>query len=79
VWSTALKRPVCVVKDAFSHSVLDLTWSHCGTMLLACSWDGSVMAAKFTCEEIGKPLSQKDTVRLNFSIYIFIYLFKINK
>ncbi|ODM92536.1 Protein HIRA [Orchesella cincta] len=60
IWSTALKRPLVVIKDLFTNSVMDLSWSSCGTVMMACSWDGSVAVAQFSWKEIGKPLSPEE-------------------
>lgn len=57
VWLTSLKRPLVVVHDLFTNSVLDISWSSSGLHLLACSWDGTVACIQFTSEEIGKLLS----------------------
>lgn len=62
IWSTALKRPLVVIKDLFTNSVMDLSWSSCGTVMMACSWDGSVAVAQFSLKEIGKPLSLDEKV-----------------
>ena len=53
VWSTAMTRPLFVVKDAFEQSVMDLTWSKDGKVLLACSMDGTVAAVVFEDKELG--------------------------
>lgn len=58
VWTTNLKRPFFVVNDAFDQSVLDLSWSRDGRVLLACSMDGSVAAVVLGQNEIGRPLSE---------------------
>ncbi|KAL1422640.1 hypothetical protein MTO96_021854 [Rhipicephalus appendiculatus] len=57
VWLTCLKRPLVVVHDLFSNSVLDISWSQEGNQLLVCSWDGTVAYIDFTEEEIGMPIS----------------------
>ncbi|KAH7958413.1 hypothetical protein HPB49_001382 [Dermacentor silvarum] len=57
VWLTCLKRPLVVVHDLFSNSVLDISWSQEGNQLLVCSWDGTVAYIDFTGEEIGMPIS----------------------
>ena len=58
VWTTNLKRPLFVVNDVFDQSVLDLSWSKDGRLLLACSMDGTVAAVILSEAEIGKRLSQ---------------------
>jgi protein HIRA/HIR1 len=35
VWSTHLKRPFFVINDVFEQSVLDMSWSKDGKILLA--------------------------------------------
>lgn len=60
VWLTCLKRPLVVVHDLFSNSVLDISWSQEGTQLLVCSWDGTVAYIDFTEEEIGRPISPEE-------------------
>ncbi|XP_063359905.1 protein HIRA [Cydia amplana] len=57
IWLTSLKRPLVVVHDLFSDSVLDLSWSSDGLNLLACSSDGTVACIQFTNKEIGTPLT----------------------
>lgn len=57
IWLTSLKRPLVVVHDLFTDSVLDLCWSDDGLTLLACSSDGSVACLQFSNQEIGTPLS----------------------
>lgn len=66
VWLTSLKRPLVVIHDLFTSSVLDLSWSSSGLHLLACSWDGTVTCIEFTTEEIGKPLSMGEKVSTSF-------------
>lgn len=60
VWLTALKRPLVVLHELFSNSVLDLSWSCTGLQLLACSWDGTVAFVEFTESEMGKPLTSDE-------------------
>ncbi|CAH0748517.1 unnamed protein product [Diatraea saccharalis] len=57
IWLTSLKRPLVVVHDLFTDSVLDLSWSSDGLNLLACSSDGTVACIQFTNKEIGTPLT----------------------
>ncbi len=59
VWSTNLRRPLFVVSDAFEQSVLDLSWSRDGRVLIACSMDGSVAAVVLKEEELGRPISEE--------------------
>ncbi|GLV43884.1 hira [Carabus blaptoides fortunei] len=69
VWLTSLKRPLVVIHDLFTSSVLDLSWSSSGLHLIACSWDGTVACIEFTPEEIGKPLSTSDKNALYERMY----------
>jgi len=64
VWLTALKRPLFVVHDVFDSSILDLSWSKDGFVLIACSMDGSVAAVVMDKTELGIPMSadKKDTL-----------------
>jgi len=66
IWSTALKRPLVVIRDAFTNSVMDLTWSSDAKMMMACSGDGTVAIATFSKEEIGDPLNQEEMVSLGY-------------
>lgn len=63
IWSTALKRPLVVITDLFTNSVEDVCWSTCGTLMMACSLDGSVAVAQFSWKEIGQPLSPEEQVK----------------
>ena len=69
VWTTNLKRPLFVVNDVFDQSVLDLTWSRDGKLLLACSMDGTVAAVILSDSEIGSTLSQDKVQELMVSQY----------
>ncbi|XP_034840349.1 protein HIRA [Maniola hyperantus] len=69
IWLTSLKRPLVVVHELFSDSVLDLSWSSDGLNLLACSSDGTVACIQFTNKEIGTPL----TIEEKNSFYEKIY------
>lgn len=59
---TSLKRPLVVIHELFTHSVLDASWSPCGLRLAACSWDGSVVLIEFTQQELGQPLDPAEQV-----------------
>lgn len=65
VWLTGFLRPVVVMENLFNGPVLDLSWSSVGHNLLACSFDGTVAVLKFSENEIGKTLTQKQKVKLN--------------
>ncbi|XP_058454097.1 protein HIRA homolog [Malaya genurostris] len=69
VWLTALQRPLVVIHDLFQDSILDLSWSHNGYILLACSGDGHVACLQFSEEELGKPLSEEDKNSLYQRMY----------
>ncbi|XP_068087033.1 protein HIRA [Anabrus simplex] len=69
VWLTALKRPLVVLHELFSNSVLDLSWSYTGLQLMACSWDGSVAFVEFSEDELGKPLSPEEKASLHERMY----------
>ncbi len=61
---TALKRPLVVIYDLFHDSILDLSWSTDGHILLACSTDGTIACLQFSANELGKPLSEEDKVHI---------------
>ncbi|XP_072943481.1 protein HIRA [Epargyreus clarus] len=69
IWLTSLKRPLVVVHEIFTDSVLDLSWSSDGLNLLACSSDGTVACIQFTNKEIGTPI----TIEEKNSFYEKIY------
>ena len=74
VWMTCLPRPLVVVHELFSNSVLDASWSPDGRRLLACSWDGSVACLDFEPTELGNVLSSDET-----SLYLEKLYGKITK
>lgn len=69
VWMTALQRPLLVIRDLFVDSILDLSWSHDGYILLACSGDGTVACLQFNEDQLGKPLSEDDKNSLYQRMY----------
>ncbi|CAG4912875.1 unnamed protein product [Colias eurytheme] len=69
IWLTSLKRPLVVVHELFSDSVLDMSWSSDGLNLLACSSDGTVACIQFTNKEIGTPLTLEEKNALYEKIY----------
>lgn len=69
VWMTALQRPLLVIRDLFLDSILDLSWSHDGYILLACSGDGTVACLQFNEDQLGKPLSEDDKNSLYQRMY----------
>lgn len=69
VWMTAHQRPLLVIRDLFTDSILDLSWSHDGYILLACSGDGTVACLQFNEDQLGKPLSEDDKNSLYQRMY----------
>lgn len=68
VWCTHYSRPLVVVHDLFSDSVLDLSWSQIKdqTVLLACSTDGTIAALLMSEDELGTSLSAEEKVLKSF-------------
>jgi protein HIRA/HIR1 len=58
-----------VIRDLFTESILDLSWSHDGYVLLACSGDGTVACLQFNEDQLGKPLSEDDKNSLYQRMY----------
>lgn len=58
-----------VLNDLFSDSILDIAWSSNGSILMACSSDGSVACLQFDTEELGTPLSIEEKNQLYQRIY----------
>ncbi|XP_012227653.1 protein HIRA [Linepithema humile] len=69
VWLTSLKRPLVVIHELFTHSVLDASWSPCGLRLAACSWDGTAVFVEFTQQELGQPLDPAEQSSLHERLY----------
>ena len=69
VWLTALKRPLFVLHDLFSSSVLDMSWTPDGYGLIVCSLDGSLAYLELTTTELGKSLTPYQTISLKNSLY----------
>ncbi|XP_042907533.1 protein HIRA [Parasteatoda tepidariorum] len=69
VWVTSMKRPLVVIHDLFSNSVLDISWSQNGKELIVCSWDGTVAYIGLSDEEIGKPATEEEKNHLHQSLY----------
>ncbi|XP_015600731.1 protein HIRA homolog [Cephus cinctus] len=69
VWLTSLKRPLVVIHELFTHSVLDASWSPCGLCLAACSKDGTVAMIEFTQQELGQPLDPAEQSILHERLY----------
>lgn len=62
IWLTTMRRPLVVIRELFSNSVLDASWNSSGYQLMACSWDGTVAYIEFSEEELGKPLTKEEKV-----------------
>lgn len=60
VWMTALQRPLVVIHEVFQDSVLDMSWSTDGYILMACSGDGTVIFIQFNEKDLGTPLSENE-------------------
>ena len=69
VWLTNLKRPLVVMHDLFTDSILDVSWGRDGYELLACSTDGTVAHFAFTEKELGVTLSGDSIDELYMSTY----------
>lgn len=69
VWLTNLKRPLVVLHDLFSDSILDISWGQDGYDLMVCSTDGTVAYFCFTEKELGRTLSGDSIDELYMSTY----------
>lgn len=69
VWMTALQRPLVVIHDVFRDSVLDMSWSTDGYVLMACSGDGTVIFIQFNEADLGSPLSEGEKNTLYQRMY----------
>ena len=69
VWLTGGKRPLVVLHDLFTNSVVDASWSASGYELVTCSLDGTVAYMSFTEREIGKKLSQEAVNDVFLNLY----------
>jgi protein HIRA/HIR1 len=47
VWTSCQTAPLLVINDAFDHTVMDLAWSPNGRVLIAASYDGSIVGVSF--------------------------------
>ena len=69
VWLTHLKRPLVVIHDLFTNSILDLSWSRDGFSLMACSLDGSTVFMRFSEKELGTQLTKQAVDDLFVELY----------
>lgn len=69
IWLTTKKRPLVVIRELFSNSVLDSSWSSTGHQLMACSWDGTVAYIEFSEDELGKPLTKEEKISIQEKKY----------
>ena len=69
IWSTAKTKPILIVEELFSSSILDLSWGIDGYQLLACSWDSSIAFIKFSHDELGYVLEASFLLKLHMDIY----------
>ena len=69
VWLTSRQRPLLVMHDLFTNSVVDISWSQSGYELMACSLDGTVAYMKFSENELGKQLEGKEVEELFVKLY----------
>lgn len=60
VWLINRTRPLFVMHDLFSDTILDLSWSQDGYKLLICSSDGTVAFFEFTETDLGKALDGEE-------------------
>ncbi|XP_065184033.1 protein HIRA-like [Sycon ciliatum] len=71
IWLTCYRRPLVVLHDLFSNSILDISWSRNGLELLACSHDGTVAFLSLTEKEIGNRLNESETNKALKNLYGF--------
>ncbi|VDK34301.1 unnamed protein product [Taenia asiatica] len=69
VWTTLTNRAFVVIRDLFTSSITDLTWSSSGCELLASSLDGSISYMAFTKEELGEPVKLEEIARLHRKLF----------
>lgn len=69
VWLTGGTRPLVVLHDLFTNSVVDASWSASGYELITCSLDGTVAYMCFTEKELGKKLSQEAVNEVYVNLY----------
>ena len=64
VWLSQSSRPVLIARAFFSRSVVDLTWSPCGSTLFAASIDGTVAYFHFAEGELGARVPEQEVREL---------------
>ena len=69
VWLTSRQRPLIVMHDLFTNSVVDISWSQSGYELMACSLDGTVAYMKFSESELGRQLERSEVEELFVKLY----------
>ncbi|KAL5112586.1 Protein HIRA [Taenia crassiceps] len=69
VWTTLTNRALVVIRDLFTSSITDLTWSSSGCELLASSLDGSISYMAFTKEELGEPVKLEEVAQLHRKVF----------
>uniref|UniRef100_A0A5S6QGF1 Protein HIRA n=1 Tax=Trichuris muris TaxID=70415 RepID=A0A5S6QGF1_TRIMR len=69
VWSMSRSRPLVVLMNVFAGSIMDMSWTANGTMLLLSSCDGNIACCEFTPEETGTVLSSAEKVEYLKKIY----------
>ena len=69
VWLTSRQRPLLVMHDLFTNSVVDISWSQSGYELMACSLDGTVAYMKFSENELGRQLGKQEVEDLFVKLY----------
>lgn len=69
LWSTQQRRPLFVINNVFSKSVLDMSWGEDGQLFMACSWDGTVAFFHFREGELGTVVSAEEKMVALESLY----------
>lgn len=61
VWSSSRTSPLIVLQELFEHSVMDLSWTPDGMVLVAVSYDGAAVAIRLNPSELDLiPLSESE-------------------
>lgn len=69
IWLTSLKRPLVVIHELFTNSILDISWSSDGYKLMACSLDGTMACVSFTEGELGVCLNRHSMDEMFLELY----------